>query len=57
MKITGKSVIRIRHTNGVVTKAYIVSTESDRLTVKLATGYTYQVQREADSNGIYTVIG
>lgn len=57
MKIKGSQVIKVKFSNGVVCKAYITSTESDSMTVRLATGFEYQVQREANSNGTHTVIG
>jgi hypothetical protein len=56
MKIKGSQVIRIRFSNGIVCKAYIISSESDYMTVRLATGFTHEVQREASKNGEYKVI-
>lgn len=56
MKIKGSQVIKIKFSNGVVNKAYIISTEADNMTVRIATGFTYQVQREENSNGTHSVI-
>jgi hypothetical protein len=56
MKIKGSQVIQIKFGNGAVTKAYIVSTDTDSMTVRIATGYSYEVQRKANSNGQYSVI-
>jgi hypothetical protein len=50
MKIKGSQVIRIRFSNGIVCKAYIISSESDYMTVRLATGFTHEVQREASKS-------
>jgi hypothetical protein len=56
MKIKGSQVIRIKFGNGAVTKAYIIFAAADSMTVRIATGFSYEVQRQANQNGEYAVI-
>lgn len=56
MIIKGSQVIKIKFSDGLVMKAYIASSEADSMTVRIATGFAYEVQREANSNGIHVVI-
>lgn len=56
MKIKGSQVIKVKFSNGVVCKAYITHIDTDSMTVRLATGFSHEVQREANSNGTHKVI-
>ena len=56
MLIKGNQVIKIKFDNAAVTKAYIIDTHTDALTIRIATGFVYEVQREPLENNTHLVI-